>query len=113
MAAALDRRQPPGGLALRSLSRYIFKTPTANRTVDCAPDGQVQWPCRSRQTGQLTTLPLGPLEFLARFLQHILPRSFARGRTFGWLHPTARVRGNRVRAVLELVPELGKVCRCW
>ena len=95
-----------GETALRYLSRYIFKTATANRSVDCAPDGQVQWPYRSRQTGQLTTLTLGPLEFLARFLQHILPRSFARVRTFGWLHPAAKVRGNRVRALLHQPPRL-------
>ena len=43
---------------------------------------------------------------MARFLQHILPRSFARVRTFGWLHPAAKVRANRVRALLGQKPLL-------
>ena len=43
---------------------------------------------------------------MARFLQHILPRSFARVRTFGWLHPAAKVRANRVRALLGQQPLL-------
>ena len=43
---------------------------------------------------------------MRRFLQHILPRHFARVRTFGWLHPAARVRGNRVRALLREQPRL-------
>ena len=51
-------------------------------------------------------LPLDPLDLLGRFLQHILPRGFARVRTFGWLHPAAKVRANRVRALLRQPPLL-------
>jgi hypothetical protein len=36
----------------------------------------------------------------------ILPRGFARVRTFGWLHPAAKVRANRVRALLQVKPLL-------
>jgi hypothetical protein len=43
---------------------------------------------------------------IRRFLQHVLPRNFARVRTFGWLHPAAKVRGNRVRALLREPPLL-------
>jgi len=40
------------------------------------------------------------------FLQHTLPPHFARVRTFGWLHPAAKVRANRVRALLHQAPLL-------
>ena len=43
---------------------------------------------------------------MRRFLQHILPRGFTRVRTFGWLHPAAKVRANRVRALLRQPPLL-------
>ena len=43
---------------------------------------------------------------MSRFLQHVLPRGFARVRTFGWLHPAAKVRANRVRALLGKNPVL-------
>ena len=43
---------------------------------------------------------------MSRFLQHTLPRGFARVRTFGWLHPAAKVRANRVRALLRQAPVL-------
>ena len=36
----------------------------------------------------------------------MLPRGFARVRTFGWLHPAAKVRANRVRALLRQAPRL-------
>jgi len=95
-----------GQNALRYLSRYVFKTATSNRTVRLLPDGKVRWHYRESKTGRHTSLDLQPLDFMARFLQHVLPRSYARVRTFGWLHPAAKVRANRVRALLREKPLL-------
>ena len=95
-----------GQNALRYLSRYVFKTATSNRTVPLTAQGKLRWSYRESKTGRQTSIQLEPLEFMARFLQHILPRSYARVRTFGWLHPAAKVRGNRVRALLGQPPLL-------
>jgi hypothetical protein len=95
-----------GENALRYLSRYVFKTATANRKVQRLPGGKLRWDYRKSKTGKLTSLTLEPLEWMARFLQHILPRGYARVRTFGWLHPAAKVRANRVRALLGQRPWL-------
>ena len=101
-----SRAAGSGENALRYLARYVFKTATANRQVPRTPEGKVRWPYRESQTGRPTSLVLEPLEFMGRFMQHILPRSFARVRTFGWLHPAANVRANRVRALLRQTPVL-------
>jgi hypothetical protein len=95
-----------GQNALRYLSRYVFKTATSNRVVPRLPDGRLRWDYRESKTGKLASIKLAPLEFIARFLQHVLPRGFSRVRTFGWLHPAAKVRGNRVRALLNQNPVL-------
>lgn len=95
-----------GENALRYLSRYIFKTATSNRPIQQRSDGRLCWSYRESQTGKNTSIKLDPLEFMRRFLQHTLPRSFARVRSFGWLHPAARVRANRVRALLRQAPLL-------
>ena len=95
-----------GENALRYLSRYVFKTATSNRLVPRLPDGRLRWDYRESKTGKTLSLNLEPLEFMRRLLQHILPRGFARVRTFGWLHPAAKVRGNRVRALLHQKPVL-------
>ena len=95
-----------GENALRYLARYVFKTATANRAVQRLPDGKVLWPCRESKTGKDTAIKLEPRDWMGRFLQHILPRGWARVRTFGWLHPAAKVRGNRVRALLRQPPVL-------
>jgi hypothetical protein len=95
-----------GQNALRYLSRYVFKTATGNRKVQLLAEGKVRWSFRESKSGRATSIQLDPLEFMGRFLQHILPRSFARVRTFGWLHPAAKVRANRVRALLGQQPLL-------
>jgi hypothetical protein len=102
--------QPAGSgeNALGYLSRYIFKTATANRTVHLLPNGKVRWPYRDSQSGQPKFLELEPYELISRFLQHVLPRGYCRVRFFGWLHPAAKVRANRVRALLQQKPTLSQ-----
>jgi len=95
-----------GENALRYLARYVFKTATSNRPVPRLPDGRVRWNYRESKTSRTATVDLQPLDWMSRFLQHILPRGFARVRTFGWLHPAAKVRANRVRALLRVKPLL-------
>jgi hypothetical protein len=84
----------------------VFKSATANKSVLLRPDGKVRWDYRDSKTGQPAAISLDPLVWMSRFLQHVLPSGFARVRTFGWLHPAAKVRANRVRALLGKNPVL-------
>jgi hypothetical protein len=95
-----------GENALAYLARYVFKTATGNRPLPLLPSGQVLWPYRDSNTGQHQSIALQPTELIRRFLQHVLPKSFCRVRLFGWLHPAAKIRGNRVRALLQQAPVL-------
>jgi hypothetical protein len=90
-----------GEKALAYLARYVFKTATGNRRLQVLPSDKVLWPYRDSKTGQHQSIPLAPTELIRRFLQHVLPANFCRVRFFGWLHPAAKVRGNRVRALLQ------------
>jgi hypothetical protein len=100
--------QPAGSgqKVLEYLSRYIFKTATGNRRLGVRPDGCVGWPYRDSSTDRWQTLPLAPGELLRRFLQHVLPSGYHRVRLFGWFHPAARPKLNRVRALLKQSPVL-------
>ena len=101
-----SRAAGSGENALRYLARYVFKTATSNRLVTRLPNGRLRWDYRESKTRQAKSLALEPLDWMGRFLQHILPSGFARVRTFGWLHPAAKVLGNRVRALLGQKPLL-------
>jgi hypothetical protein len=95
-----------GQKALGYLSRYVFKTATGNRPLRLLPNGRLLWPFRQSGTGAWRQIELEPLEFLRRFLQHVLPAGFHRVRRFGWLHPGARSKLKRVRALLKMPPLL-------
>jgi hypothetical protein len=95
-----------GDQALGYLSRYVFKTATGNRSLAGLPDGKVRWPYRDSTTGQPAHLNLTPEELLRRFLQHVLPSGYHRVRLFGWFHPAARKKLNRVRALFQQKPLL-------
>jgi Putative transposase/Transposase zinc-binding domain len=95
-----------GQQALAYLSAYVFKTATGNRRVSLLPDGRLRWPYRNSRTRQWEAIPLEPEELIRRFLQHVSPAGLHRVRSFGWFHPAARVKLNRVRALLAQRPQL-------
>jgi hypothetical protein len=105
--------QPAGSgqAALRYLSRYVFKTATGNRDLPLLPNGRVRWRYRESTIGSWQHVDLEPFELIRRFLQHVLPSGFHRVRRFGWLHPAARAKLNRVRALWRQAPVLSDAQR--
>jgi hypothetical protein len=95
-----------GQNALRYLGRYIFKTATGDRRLNWCADGTLRWPYRESNTGAARHVDLEPSELIRRFLQHVLPKGYTRVRCFGWWHPAAQVKLNRVRALLRQKPML-------
>jgi len=53
--------------------------------------------------GEALNLEVGDIDS-KRIVVHVLPAGFHRVRLFGWLHPAARLRLNRVRALLRQPP---------
>ena len=79
-----------GKRALTYLAAYVFRVALSNhRLVSCSqravtfryrPSGTQQW--------RFCTLP--PLEFMRRFLQHVLPKGFVKVRYYGFFSPGHR-----------------------
>ena len=96
-----------GQNALRYLSRYVFKTATVQSESSDS--------CRRASCGGLigkAKRASSPPSSWTRWSSWAAScntscrPSFARVRTFGWLHPAAKVRANRVRALLRQQPLL-------
>jgi hypothetical protein len=101
--------QPAGSgqNALRYLSRYVFQTATGNRRLTPLSDGRVRWTYRDSQSRKWRSQALEKRELIRRFLQHVLPAGYHRVRRFGWLHPAAKTRRERVERLLgqqEIAP---------
>jgi Putative transposase/Transposase zinc-binding domain len=87
---------------LNYLSRYVFRTAISNARILGMDQSHVtfRWKDRSKSAWRVERLP--GVEFLRRFLQHILPRGFHKVRYYGLWHPSKREQSNRAWVLLIL-----------
>jgi putative transposase/transposase-like zinc-binding protein len=87
--------KPPFGgpeQVLKYLARYTHRVAVSNGRLVSLDEGQVSFTARDYAAGgQRRLLRLSGVEFLRRFVQHVLPRGFVKVRHYGLL-------SNRVRA---------------
>ena len=70
---------------LRYLARYTHRVVITNRRFLVCDDGQVTFRWKDYQRGQRQRLmTLDAVEFIRRFLLHVLPRGFQRMRHYGF-----------------------------
>ena len=94
--------QPAGrGLkALEYLGRYVFRIAISNSRIERIEDGQVTFRYRDNRSQQMRRVTLPALEFLARFLQHVLPRGCTKVRYYGIWSSARRTHLDQARALL-------------
>jgi hypothetical protein len=87
---------------LSYLSRYVFRTAISNARILDMDQTHVsfRWKDRKAEGWRIERLP--GVEFLGRFLQHILPRGFHRVRYYGLWHPSKRDQSHRAWLLLIL-----------
>lgn len=81
-----------GRKAFTYLAPYIFRVAISHSRLVSYDEQQVVFRYRDSNTGQAKLLALAPFEFMHRFLQHILPKSFVKVRYYGFLSPGGRSR---------------------
>jgi hypothetical protein len=91
---------------LHYLARYTHRAAITNRRLLACADGQVTFRWKDYQRGnRQRTMTLDAVEFLRRFLLHVLPRGFQRLRHYGLFANGVRaVKLSRCRQVLGPVP---------
>jgi len=85
--------KPPFGgpeQVLTYLSRYTHRVAISNSRLLSLRDSQVSFQWRDYRDGQTKVMTLSAVEFLRRFLQHILPAGFVKIRHFGFLANRSR-----------------------
>lgn len=87
---------------LNYLSRYVFRTAISNARILAVDESHVTFRFKDRSTDTWQTMRLPGVEFLRRFLQHVLPRGFHRVRYYGLWHHTKRDLSNRAWLLLIL-----------
>lgn len=95
-----------GKTALRYAAAYVAKSAfSEKRLVGYDNQGQILFRCKDSDTGRWYTIALTPIEFIRRWLIHVLPKGFVRVRHYGWLSPAAHRSLRRIRHLLGLGPQ--------
>ena len=85
---------------LRYLGRYVHRIAITNDRILSTNDGNVTFRYQNSDTGIWKTMTLQGVEFLRRYLQHVLPQGFHKVRYYGLLSPANRVMLKRVQLLL-------------
>lgn len=107
-----DSRAVGDGVStLKYLSRYVFRTAITNRRIVSMSGGQVTFTYRKHGEHKDRRMRLPALEFLRRFLQHVLPRGFHKVRHYGFLSRRSKtdlqcVRSAILTSLAESEPDL-------
>lgn len=93
------------------LGRYIFRIAISNHRILDVKHGLVTFQYYDNREGnklkgQLKRMTLPAVEFIGRFLAHVLPKRFVRIRHFGLHHGTCRKKLQQARRLLGLPMQL-------
>jgi len=94
----------PAGQAenvLEYLARYVFRIALVNSRLERFENGQVTLRYRDNRTQQIKRVSLPTAQFLTRFLQHVLPKGFAKVRHYGLASAVCKQRREQARALLK------------
>jgi hypothetical protein len=88
--------------SLKYLAPYVFRVALSNNRI-VKVEGRTVF-IRYKKTGsnRERTMELDVMEFMRRFLQHVLPTGFMKIRYYGFLSPTCRIPLEQIRTLIEL-----------
>ena len=86
---------------LRYLGRYVHRIAIVNSRIESIDNGNVTFRYQESATGKQKKMTLTAMEFLRRYLQHVLPQGFHKVRYYGLLSPANRITLKRVQLLLS------------
>ena len=93
-----------GRKVLEYLGRYVFRVAISNSRLERIQDGQVTFRYRDNHTQRSRRATLPAMEFIGRFLQHVLPPGRTKLRYYGlWSNSCGR-QLEPARALLDAPP---------
>jgi len=88
--------------SLKYLAPYVFKVAISDSRIVKVEDRTVFFRYRKPHGRRLRTMALDALEFMRRFLQHVLPSGFMKIRYYGFMSPSCAVTLEKIRCLIEL-----------
>jgi hypothetical protein len=92
-----------GQNSLRYLARYVFRVAISNNRITSIENNAIRFSYKDRQRKTWKTMELKPMEFIRRFLQHVLPQGFMKIRHYGFLNPNSALSIEKLRELISLI----------
>ena len=90
-----------GGKVLDYLGRYVFRIAISNSRLESIDNGMVRFRYRDNRSHEIRRVTLPGIEFIARFLQHVLPRGAVKVRHYGIFSPSSKSMLAHARQLLS------------
>jgi hypothetical protein len=88
--------------SLKYLAPYVFRVAISNNRVISVEDRTVTFRYRKSGSHRWRTLALEVMEFIRRFLQHVLPTGFMKIRYYGFMNPSCTVSLEKISSLIQL-----------
>lgn len=95
-----------GQNSLRYLSRYVFRVAISNNRIKSIENGVIKFQYKDRRKKTWKTMALDVMEFIRRFLQHVLPKGLMKIRHYGFLNPNCSLSIEKIRELISLIHDI-------
>ena len=92
-----------GENGLRYLARYVFRVAISNNRIKSIDNNAIRFTYKDRERKTWKTTTLDAMEFIRRFLQHILPGGFMKIRHYGFMNPNSSCSIEKLRELISLI----------
>jgi hypothetical protein len=88
--------------SIKYLAPYVFKVAISNHRVTKIENRRVFFKYKKGRSSRWRNMSLEVMEFIRRFLQHVLPTGFMKIRYYGFLNPNCAVKLERIKTLIQL-----------
>lgn len=88
--------------SIKYLAPYVFKVAISDYRIVNVENRRVSFKYKKSKSNRWRTMELDVIEFVRRYLQHVLPTGFMKIRYFGFLNPNCRLSLKKIAALIQL-----------
>lgn len=92
-----------GETSMRYLARYVFRVAISNNRIISYDNHRVSFQYKVSKKRKWRTMTLDAIEFIRRFLQHVLPDGFMKVRHYGFLNANFAISLDIIRNLINLL----------
>ena len=88
--------------AVKYLAPYVFKIAIADSRIISCEKRKVTFSYTKKGSWRKRRITLDVMEFIRRYLQHVLPSGFMKVRYYGFMSPSCKIPTKEIRTMVEL-----------